>query len=195
MSVEIQSRDLIWIVGKKMSGKSHLLKKMLNIIPNYVVWDNNWEHSEKGKVTHDLNKFKRLIKRKKKRVIYQPRDKGVEHFDKWCKEINKLHNCFIVVEEIERYGTSHFAPDSLRELIDIGRFRYLGQIFTSRRPKRIWGDIPYNADHIFVFRMTRPQELIYMAEWVGNEVYALKDKPEYWYVHYDSRDTYLKPPV
>lgn len=152
-----------------------------------LIWDYNHEHIA-GTVTHLLTQILPLLADKKSNVvIFQPFDKTPEVFAEFCRQANQCYNIVVVVEEIEHFADHYivYTQPQLKRLIDSGRHQGLGLICTSRRVMWLASDIPANLDHWFIFRVTRPQDLKYMAEWVGDDVYKIVDMKEHAYLWYD----------
>ena len=91
-------------------------------------------------------------------------------------------------EEIERYATSYNMPQNLKHHIDVGRHRGLGLFCTARRTKRTNPDILFNADHIFIFHQTRPEDVEYLADFVGETALKISGLPEYYFIYYSDRE-------
>jgi len=131
--IQIDTKDIIWVTGKRRSGKSHWVKHFLlpKIPVPVLIWDYNWEYTQHvHAVTHGLN-FDLTLRR----IAYQPIRKREIDFEKFCKKANKLDNYMLVIEEVERYATSYRIPPSLEDIIDTGRHKGIGLICTSRRPR------------------------------------------------------------
>lgn len=194
--------DIILITGKHRSGKTvwlkWYLKKLESSRVRYVIWDYNWEHklSQSGACTHKISHVTSLFNKKASTIIYQPTSKTPQDFDLFCSVAYRLNNIVVVIEEVERYATPWDIPPHLKKIIDsgVGRRqgrRGLGLICTARRTLRINPDIPFNANHIIIFKQHRPQDLKYLSQWVGENVYKLTQLPEYNYMWYKDEDASL----
>jgi len=189
----IRPDDIILITGKKRSGKSFFLSNLFKILVagnvRVVLYDYNWEHNEYPDVTHDLNVVSQLWSTGSRFITFRPVDKSDIAFNQFCGAAYSLTNTVIAVEEIERYANHWitYSQPNLKKIIDVGRHRGLGLLATTRRILRLASDIPFNADHIFIFKQTRPQDLKYLEEWVGPEVNQIVTLPEYSYLWYNDR--------
>lgn len=190
--------DVILICGKRRSGKSHWLKwylKKLELGRNrYVVWDYNWEHKppRTGISTRSLLQITQYFNKGIPHILYQPLKKDIKDFDLFCSTVWQLNNIIIVIEEVERYATSWTIPPHLKLIIDTGRHKGLGLITTSRRVLRLSPDIPFNADHIIIFKQHRPQDLDYLNQFVGDKrIYGIPKLPQFSYAHYRDKDASL----
>jgi hypothetical protein len=115
-------------------------------------------------------------------IIYQPIQKTPEHFNLYCKTVNRMTNIMVGFEEVERFCTSHFLAPNMKKLIDIGRHRGQGIICTARRTKRTNPDILFNCNHIIMYKQTRPEDVDYLADFVGQEAYRLPKLEPYRFV-------------
>lgn len=189
--------DIILIVGKRRSGKTywlkHYLMRLATTRTRYVLYDTNWEYQPQrnGIQTTNLTQIINHFNAGQLEIIYKPTEKTVEKFDLFCKVCFQLNNIVVVIEEIEQYANAYNVPRYFKKIIDIGRHKGLGLICTSRRALRLPSDLPFNADHIIIFRQHRPQDLDYMAQWVGNGIYKLPKLPEFWYMYYNDREATL----
>ena len=194
--------DIILITGKKRSGKSYFLTHFL--IPLFfqskiriLIWDYNWEHKGQA-ITHNLNDLIEFFNRGTQLIVYQPIQKNPSDFSLFCQTALRLHNIMLCIEEVERYA-DHFIvynQPNFKALIDSGRHRGLGLICTSRRVTWLASDIPFNLDYLFIFKQTRPQDLKYLSEWVGDGVYEIEKMEEYSFLCWNDANgtlTKMKP--
>lgn len=189
----MKSDDIILITGKIRSGKSTWLKDHLKNLEKskirYIIWDYNWEHvppARTGIIISDPLKIIPAFNQPIPYIIFQPTIKDEAAFDLFCEACIELNNIVIVVEEVERFATPHVIPPHLKQIIDTGsHHRGLGLICTTRRIMRTNGDIPFNSSYIIIFKQNRPQDLKYLSEYVGEEVYALPKLPDYWFLVWD----------
>jgi len=196
MSHEIKSDNIIFVCGMRGSGKTTFVKWLLTQfnIP-VVIWDYNWEHKPLGYViVHNLTDLQTAAKTHSK-IVYQPTEKTFIHFDNFCALTLRYDNFMLVIEEIERFATSHSIPPNLKKLIDIGRHKGIGLTCTARRTLRTNPDIPYNANHIIMFKQHRPQDLQYLATFCGEDVWKLQTLPDYNYLWYDGKVITIHSPV
>ena len=194
-----QLADICFFTGKMRQGKSYLARHLLVGVSRYIVWDYNFEHTQKmGMVTHDLKQLATMWNKLSKRIIYQPYDRSEEHFDRFIKTVSRMQNLVILIEEVRRYATAKKISKPLQFLIDTGRHRGIGLWFTSRRMHGIAVDIPFNATHIFAFKQHRPEDLAYLSQFMAPElVEKLPTLPNYYFLHYvsDTGETLIHEPI
>jgi len=190
--MQIRHDDIMFIGGKRRSGKSYFLKWLLKQITKWIIWDTNWEYNPTefpaAILTHNLLDIIMLYNRQVPRIIYQPTEKTETNFDLFCKTVFTMSNIVIVIEEIERYATSYYMPSNLKQHVDIGRHRGLGLFCTARRTKRTNPDILFNADHILIFHQSRPEDVDYLADFVGETAQKIPNLPEYSFLWYQDRE-------
>jgi len=187
--------DIILITGKKRSGKSYFLKHILSLFlrsnVRIVIWDYNWEHNG-DLICYDLNKVITGFQGQKQCIIYRPQVKTETAINQFCEVVNRFNNIVCVIEEVPLFAGSWYdrTIPQMKVLVDTGRFRGIGLICTARRVLKLCADIPYNSDSIFIFNMERPQDIKYLAEYVGVDDATFNEKlnnlPKYGYLWYES---------
>lgn len=194
-----QLADICFFTGKMRQGKSYLAKHLLTGVTRSIVWDYNFEHTQKmGIIVHTIRELVFRWNHGIKRIIYQPYDRSEEHFDRFIKTVSRMQNLVLLIEEVRRYATAKKISKPLQFLIDTGRHRGIGIWFTSRRMHGIAVDIPFNATHIFAFKQHRPEDLSYLSQFMNPElVEKLPTLPNYYFLHYisDTGETLIHAPI
>jgi len=156
-----------------------------------------------GFCLHYSNQLKEAWEKGLFHIVFQPYDRTKEAFNSFLEACQPFRNFVLGIEEAERYAIAKQELEktvpALRQFIDVGRHNGVGIFVTARRINRLHQDIPANADHIFVFKTHKPQDLDLLSEWLSDKVYVLKEgslKP-FCFIHYDDRagTTTLRPPV
>lgn len=187
MSIEVRSDDVVVICGKRRSGKSYFLKELIKGFKKRVIYDLNWEHEVLGYVVRSVNVLREGWKNGIHHLVYQPINTDEASFEEFLKTVWTFKDFTLIVEELEKYATPHHMPRTLKRLVDTGRHHGIGLICTVRRISMLSADVPFNADHIFVFRVHRPQDLDLLRQWIGEEIYKIRGALEYSFIHYDDR--------
>jgi len=197
---QIRTDDIIVVCGKRRSGKTYFTQWLIRKLPRTIIWDYNYEYKLKNSViTYSLKQIIPLFLSGKYRyIVYRPTTKTEQTFEMFCQTCDKLRNVIVVIEEVERFATAWLIQPSLKRLIDTGRHKGIGLIFTMRRTLRVNPDITFNADYIFAFSQHRPQDLDYLAEYMNPAtVYKLPKLPDYYFIVYEDRSgkTYISRKV
>lgn len=124
-------------------------------------------------------------------LLVQPRPPSVESLENVCRQLNREYtDVMLVVEESDLYARAHPSrtPPEFYTIFHLGRERNVGSICITRRVQRLNQDLLTQAEHIIVFHQHWPNDLDYLAEWMGPEVYNIADlRVPYSYVHYQDR--------
>lgn len=192
--VIMRSDDIIIVCGKRRSGKSVWLKDYLKKLERskirYIIWDYHWEYEKQNNDTaiiYDPNQILPYFNTSIPFILFRPKSKEIEDFERFCYFCSKLRNIVIVIEEVEKFATSYVMPKSLKEIVDNGRHRGLGLVCTCRRVAKLAGDVPFNVNYIIIFKQRRSQDLEYLADNVGEDIYSLPKLPDYYYLVYDDK--------
>lgn len=181
--------SILVLTGKRHSGKSYFLKNAL--IPNFpyfILWDYNHEHTfQNVPVTYKLNEIPTLFYQKRQ-VVYRPLDKSLSNFERFCRICNDLSDFMLVIEEVERYATRFYIPPALSWIVDTGRHRGIGLCCTMRRPSQSHKNILSNSDFTFMFHQHLPLDIDYLANWVGQEAYGLRNIQQFGFLLYSDLD-------
>lgn len=196
--MQISPRDMVFICGKSGSGKSHFVKTLLlPRLPKWILWDYKHEYypqNYRGCIeTHDIHVLITAYNRGAPRIIFKPWDKSEFAFNTFCACILQMVNTTLIVEEVDQYATSYKITPNLKTLVNVGSSgRGIGLITIARRTKRVNPDILSNAHHIIAFRQLRPEDLQYLAAFVGNEIYKLPELPQYYFIWYFDGSPYTQ---
>lgn len=180
--------DIVFVCGKRRSGKSYFLAWLLGQVKRWIMWDINWEYEQnrfsQSKTVYTINGLVQAYNTGTPRIIYRPKTKTPENFNIYCKTVFRMSNIVCAVEEIERYATSHHMEFWNKQIVDIGRHRGIGLFCTARRTKRTNPDILFNSDHIVGFHQRRPEDIEYLVDYIGENAFKLGTLPEFHFVWY-----------
>ena len=186
-------------IGRKMSGKSYAVKTLLEPVQRLIVWDYNWEHTDKI-IVHNLQGLDFAWKTAhRKRIAFQPLSRTPEAFEQFLTQVYTYRYVCLLIEEIRVYTMKNKTPKVLFDIIDTGRFiPKIGLWCTSRRSFGITVDIMYNADHILAFKQYKPEDLKYLGEYMDSDlVEQLKTQPPYYFVYFNGEtgESYIHEPL
>lgn len=213
MTIHLKITDIVVFAGKKEEGKSVLMKHHAKGLKNRIIWDRNREHGDMGYVVYDIHEIGPAFERGLTHIVYQPSTLSRDHFRAFMQEINRLSRYYsfvVIIEELEFFAQPsnlnlHKHYPNLADLVDTGRHRDIGVWATARIVRKLASDITFNADHIFAFRVHRPQDVDYLEEWIGHKANMLSPAKakkhgfqlieKYHYLHFNGTETVLREPV
>lgn len=88
-----------------------------------------------------------------------------ETFDLFCQSVLELNKdvfepkgmeTLLVIDEVQKYTTSHKVPEHFKACLETGRKWNLDTLSLSQRPNGIHGDIREQFTEVFIFRMNDP---------------------------------------
>ena len=145
------------IVGMKGTGKSTLLRGMARKATRLFVLDTMREHG--GEVehvytdAHALSAFFQTNARGPWRVAFQPDLRSQTQFDAACGVVWELGNCLLIIDEVDLWTAAGQMPDSLYQILMLGRHRGINMVCTCRRPANMPLSWRSQADTWAVFRV------------------------------------------
>lgn len=166
-------RECCQLYGMRQSGKSNLLKYLLERTPcRWVLIDTLRQHN--------WNPLK-----SDRQEIIKPVDTDFSSFldqiidDRW-----KQGNCIIAVEELDAYQTIWNLSPSLKKLINWGGNRNLSLWYTVRRLANVHKDVVANTEHHFIFKAYVPNDIEYYRKFVGDVADYARDLAPYHFIYY-----------
>lgn len=204
--------DIILVMGKKESGKSHCARKIASTFKRKLIYDYNWEH--KGKqltwwsnynfpvVCRSLKEVEKAYSEAKNRkdfcIIYHIPDKESKTFNEFCGFVNKnVTYCNIYIEELQSLTTANTIPKEFNTLEANGRHRKCGLLCTFRGTKRIPVRLFDDCDFMFIFKMRRKETYDYLKEYADPDLVDLlaANPADYYFIMVDNHDNtiYMKP--
>lgn len=201
--VEIKSNRHLFMAGMTRSGKTVLIRQLLNKFPRVVVHDrkNEWaEWAQKNHylTIHDVGTLQAAIQKGYKRMVYMPRDPSMEDFDEVCKIIFHTGNIYFCVDEAQSYSPYGRIPFYFGELMRLGAGRGIGVCSLVQRPRETGNVLISEASIVIVFRLQLDTDRTKISSFVGKQVFEpLNELPPWHFLLYDSvpRDIYWCAPV
>ncbi|MBA7495392.1 hypothetical protein ES702_05974 [subsurface metagenome] len=172
------------ILGKRGSGKSYLVKKILQKNKHFVVFDTLGEYTD-GVTFQELPKLLEFWEKfidKNFRLIYQPL-RPKEEFEDICRLVWACGDLTFVVEEIDTFCGSFDLPEHFAHIIQRGRHKDITLIGISQRPYGINRLLSSQAKEMCIFNTTEPRDLDYLKNYIEQGgVEQLKNLKEYQYL-------------
>lgn len=169
----IDEKKVKLILGKRGSGKSHLVHQLIADIPRLLIFDPQAEYTE-GIVFEPEDYRKMLLCMglwgdHRFRFIYRPINPPAE-VGRIAKLAFAVGRLTLVTEEIEVYATATSIDPNLLNLIARGRHRDIELIATSQRPHHISKLVTSQAKEIYIFSTNEPRDVDYLKELIGSDI-------------------------
>ena len=161
--MEIRQDEGVVILGKRGSGKTYLIKKLISKFSSYhfVLIDVVGNMAEmKGMANCEYN-------------LVNPHRS--EQINRICVDAMRRGNCMVVADESDRINYC----EGFSDLINLGRNYGVGFISSARRTANISKDILANQTHSFIFRHAYPRDVNVLDEWLQLDTQELRTLPQY----------------
>lgn len=159
------------ILGKRGSGKSFFLKKILSAERRFLVYDTLGEYSDGVVFTEfeDLGRFWKDHIFGQFRLVYQPL-RPQEEFEKVCNLVYICGGMVFAAEEIDTFCRPNEISLEFANVIQRGRHKAIDFYGISQRPYGINRIISSQAKRIITFQQSEPRDLDYLSMYIGKEL-------------------------
>ncbi len=164
-------------IGKTGSGKSYLVKKLIEKKKRLLVYDTMCEYKY-GVVFEDRRKFIEFWRRiyiHPYRLIYRPLNDPASEIDEIAEAVYLLGDTCFVLEEVTAYCSEHQISDQLAHIIQRGRHKNIELIATTQRPYGLHRLLTSQAKEIYVFNTNEPRDRQYLNALLGSDIEAKLD--------------------
>ena len=177
----MSEKKVTLVIGKRGSGKSYLVKKLIGgetPKERLLVYDPQSEYSEG--VCFDRDSYGQLlefwwrVRQTGFRIVYRPIDPAGE-IDDIAKLVFALGNMTFVVEEVEAYCNTFNINQNFAAILQRGRHRNIELIGVTQRPFGIHRLLTSQAKEVYVFNTNEPRDRQYLRDLLGFEVGAKLD--------------------
>ncbi|MBW7998472.1 MAG: ATP-binding protein [Candidatus Glassbacteria bacterium] len=187
MGVEVKTSNRITICGMTGTGKTVFAKSLMMTMSS--------ETNPVG-VLDPLDQFADIEEEGVlERVVPPPNQEGAM-FDAMADRAMKRGNMSLFGEEAEMYVPERGkVGDPAMRAILRGRNRGVGITLITRRIAMLSKNFFSLSDHVFIFRHFSPNDISYLADFVGPETARrFMDLPDYYFAHFANGKTdFLKP--
>lgn len=175
--MKIEITDIFCLLGKRGSGKSELAKHFLREMDKneypLLILDINNEYKK--------DDFPNAI-------IYK--SKSIEEYqNEYSKKINNFINSnnggMIIFEDVDVLVSSTHIPMPILDLVIRGRHKNIGCMFLFRRANNIHKQILYNSHHIFIPKITLPNDIKYLSEYIPQTETIVPHLKKYQFFEYE----------
>ena len=180
--MEIKVTDIFCILGKRGSGKSeiakHFIRKMDNNEYPILIMDVNDEYKKDEYENAVIYKSKNL------------EEYFLNYADRIKRFIDSNNSGMIVFEDADVLISQSKLPMPIYDLIIRGRHKNMGCMFLFRRANNIHKQLLYNSHHIFIPRITLPNDIQYLAEYIPTckDIVPHLKKYEFFEYEFDSEE-------
>lgn len=166
-------KKIILVIGKRGSGKSFLVKKMIAEERRLFVWDLMSEYNQ-GIVfgpenLREVAWFWRRFYYRDFRMIYRPIKPKTEILQ-IAELVYALGDITFVVEEIDSICTPWELPDPFSAIVQRGRHKNIQLIGVTPAPYGINRDLTRQAKEIYIFNTNEPRDIDYLRQLLGSEI-------------------------
>lgn len=172
------------VCGMRGTGKSHLLRKIVRATSKYVLWDPLREHGSLGVVVRTPAQL-RVSLRTHSRIVFQGFTRDKTEFEQVAASVFNWGNRFVFVDEADQVMPSRSIGPAAKELVDLGRHRNVGLMCVTRRIADLDKSPVAQANKLFIFKTTLPQDLEYLRGFVTEAVRA-KDLEGHSFLYVDN---------
>lgn len=161
------------VIGKRGSGKSYLVKKMISQVDRLFVWDLMSEYDQ-GVVfgpenMRELIYFWQNFYRRQFRIVYRPINPQKE-IVRMAELIYELGDLTFVVEEIDAIAGTYSMPEQISAIIQRGRHKNIQLVGVTPAPFGINRDLTRQAKEVYVFSTNEPKDIEYLRGLLGSEI-------------------------
>ena len=158
--------DVVIVIGKRGGGKTTLAKHLLRTQfaeRNFIVLDVMKQYGEDGLVVDNSPDLKLAMQHQEPKIIFQPPMVSFDLLELVCGYIRTYKNYFLVLEEANRYQSSHKIGKYHSDALDRGRHWGAGLLEITRRTALLNPLVLSQGTHFFIFKIFLPVDLDYLA--------------------------------
>ena len=170
---------VISVFGAKGSGKSTLVKAMLEEHDRVIVLDTLGEYELAVRFGMDACLSALAAAEKSRSFAYSLRLPNADEYLDLMEVCYELPGTLLVLEETSFYCSPASLPPELSALVRYGRHREIDQIYVARRPSEIHRDLTAQSDLIVSFRQQEPRDIAYLSAAAGEDAGRVRTLRQY----------------
>ena len=171
---ELQNR-IVGVIGRKGSGKSTYVHKLLRYCPRLVVFDVMGEHAPSGEnCFQKLAELARFLKWSREQSTFAGFYVPADNLEEEIEEVSRLvyargHLCF-ACEEVPLYTQAGYMAPLFGKLVRTGRHQKIDICWTAQRAAEVPKTLTALTDVWILFSQTEPRDLTALADRCGRAV-------------------------
>lgn len=189
--------DCLGIFGIRGSGKTTLSRTIQKYFPVVFIIDATGEYRDEPNYFTDFNTFSDFVietqdSRELRAVFELPvsRSSQVDIADAVIELLYHRKNCFIVIEEIHNFASTHYCPPFFRHLALTGRHQNIGYCFTTQRIAEVHKTMLTQCEYRFAGYADNPTDMKTLREW-SFPIDELNQVESYHFLMRNRRENYL----
>lgn len=164
--------DCIGIFGIRGSGKTTLSRTIQNYFPVVFILDATGEYRDEENYFNNFDQFADFVieteNQTNLRAVFEipvSRFSQVDIADAVIELLYERKNCFIVIEEIHNFASTHYCPPYFRHLALTGRHQNIGYCFTTQRIAEVHKTMLTQCQYKFAGFVDNPTDEKTLKEW------------------------------
>ncbi len=155
--------EIIAIVGRKGSGKSTALRRIMEPLPCIVLWDPLGEHCWCPNPIQTAERLREFFRWARGQERFGAR--FIAHsnlpmaFDGFADLVYRRGNLVVGVEEVPMISEPNWLPDGFDRLVRLGRHRGIDLVWTAQRMSEVARRLTSATDRFLLFRHTEPRDI------------------------------------
>lgn len=165
--------QIISFSGRKGSGKSTLMARVLRRSERLVIWDPLGEHTWCPNPFTDPGELAEFIKWSRTErcfaARYIPQGDPIEEIDEFCFQCYRRGDLTVAVEEVPLFASAGAMPPEFGRIVRLGRHRRVDLFHTGQRFAEIPRTLTGMTDMFCIFQVTEPRDLDALADRIGRD--------------------------
>ena len=166
--------EIIGIVGRKGSGKSTAMHKLLSSVPRLILWDPLGEHKFCPNSLKTTEQLKHFFEWTRGRTRFAARfiaaSDPVEAFNGFAELVYRRGWLICGIEEAPMISQPNWLPPGFDKLCRLGRHRAISIVWTAQRMSEVARRLTSATDRFVLFRHTEPADIDAIGKRCGIEI-------------------------